>query len=426
MQLVVVGLSHRTAPVALREKVAFSADECEDLLLSANSADELPERLLLSTCNRTELYALAEVEGACRKLFLKMVKQHRGVDLERHPEVLYEHSGEQAVRHLFRVAAAIDSMVVGEVQILGQVHQAFAIAHDVGSTGPIFHRLMNGAFRAGKRSRRETEVAAGAISVAFAAVTLTRKIFSDLEHRTALLVGSGETAELAAQHLKSQQIGNLLVTNRTHRRALALAQRLGGEAVEFSDLKSALARASIVVSATTSSTPLIGVDLVKSALGTRGNRSLLVLDIAVPRDVEPEVGRLPNVFLYDIDALEELVQHNLEHRAEEIPKVEAIVHHETDKFMHWFASRDTVPTIRDLRECFEHVRARQVERHKHKFCPRDQRHLDALTRGIINKLLHEPTVALRDLDQEEPASASPLDTVRRLFGLSGGRDAESD
>ncbi len=425
MELVVVGLSHKTAPVELRERVALSHEETEEILHASDPPKAISERLLLSTCNRTELYGLSETALEGKEHFLDLVRRHRQVDLAKRDELVYLHTGREMVAHLFRVASSIDSMVVGEVQILGQVHTAFELAQRCDTIGPLFHRLLEATFRVGKRVRRETDIAIGAVSVGYAAVTLATRIFSDLPDRTALLVGSGATGELTARHMKDHGIGKLAVCNRTYERAVALAEKLNATAVAFDQLESSLAEASVVVTATASPEPLIRADQVRRVVSGRGNRPLLIVDIGVPRDVEPRVKEVPNVFLYDIDALEGLVAENLNRRRHAIPAVEAIVRHELEQFFDWYNSLEAAPLIRDLRGRYEEIRMQEVARHAKRFRSEDREQLDALTRGMINKLLHQPTVNIRAFQRQGGSVLLRMETVRRLFGLEeGGKGGE--
>jgi glutamyl-tRNA reductase len=421
MDLVVVGLSHRTAPLSLRERLAFAGGEAEELLRRAGTPDTMPERLLLSTCNRTELYALADTTDLGREQFLEMVRSHRGLDLGETDGTLYTHSGPEMVSHLFRVASSIDSMIVGEVQILGQVHEAFEIARRAGTAGPLMQRLLDAAFRVGKRVRSETEVGVGAVSVSYAGVSLASRIFSDMGQRTALLIGAGETGRLAALHLKEEGVGQIVVVNRTYEKAVELASDLGGRAVPFDQIEKAMAGAHIVVTATASPVPVVRQEMVRRVFASRGGRTLLFIDLAVPRDVEPSVAKLENVFLYDIDALEGLVRANLERRTREIPKVEAIIHEELDHFLKWYGALEVAPLIRELRERFENVRALEVEKYGRKLCDKDREQIEALTKGIVNKLLHDPTVNIKSFQRHGSGMLGRLDTVRRLFGLSEDR-----
>jgi glutamyl-tRNA reductase len=419
MDLVVVGLSHRTAPLSLRERLAFTGGEAEDLLRRAGTPDAMPERLLLSTCNRTELYALADTTEVGEREFLDLVRSGRGLDPGETDGTIYTLQGPEMVAHLFRVASSIDSMIVGEVQILGQVHDAFDIARRAGTAGPLMQRLLDAAFRVGKRVRSETEIGIGAVSVSYAGVSLTSRIFSDMDQRTALLVGAGETGRLAALHLKEEGIGQLVVVNRTYEKALQLAEELGGTALAFDQLEKAMAAAHVVVTATAAPEPLIKRDMVKRVLSSRGGRTLLFIDIAVPRDVEPSVAKLDNVFLYDLDALEGLVKANLDRRRREIPKVEAIIREEMDHFLRWYGALEVTPLIRELRDRFEEVRAREVEKYARKLSEKDREQVDALTKGIVNKLLHEPTTNIREFQRHGAGMLGRLETVRRLFGFTG-------
>lgn len=419
MDLVVVGLSHRTAPLSLRERLAFTGGEAEEILRRAGTPDAMPERLLLSTCNRTELYALADTSEVGEREFLELVKSGRGMDPRETDGTIYTLQGPEMVAHLFRVASSIDSMIVGEVQILGQVHEAFDIARRAGTAGPLMQRLLDAAFRVGKRVRSETEIGIGAVSVSYAGVSLASRIFADMEERTALLVGAGETGRLAALHLKEEGIGRLVVVNRTHEKAVQLASDLGGTALPFEQLEKAMAAAHVVVTATAAPEPLIRHDMVKRVLASRGGRTLLFIDIAVPRDVEPSVAKLDNVFLYDLDALEGLVKANLERRRREIPKVEAIIGEEMDHFLRWYGALEVTPLIRELRDRFEEVRAREFEKYARKLSEKDREQVDALTKGIVNKLLHEPTTNIREFQRHGAGMLGRLDTVRRLFGLTG-------
>lgn len=426
MELVIVGLSHRTAPLDLRERVAFDATEAEEVLRSMLRDEEMPERLLLSTCNRTELYALASSTDAGRARFEHIVRDRRGVDLRQEPDSLYVHGGPEMVRHLFRVASSIDSMIVGEAQVLGQVHEAYGIARRAGTAGPLLHRLADAAFRVGKRVRSETDVSVGAVSVASAAISLTSHIFWDMETRSALLIGSGETGALAAKHLKERGVGKILVANRTFEKAEALARDLGAVAVPFDDVERQLASVSILVTATSSPVPIVRHDTIRRVMAGRRNRPLLILDIAVPRDVEHSVKELGNVFLYDLDDLQELVNRNLERRRKEIPKVDAIIQHEIDQFLKWYGGLGATPVIRELRERFEQVRAEELEKHIHRFCEKDRAQVEALTRSLVNKLLHEPSTSIRGFHRHGSRALERLETVRELFGLGDRGKGDDD
>ncbi|MBD3162875.1 MAG: glutamyl-tRNA reductase [Candidatus Eisenbacteria bacterium] len=426
MELLVVGLNHRTAPVELRERIAFNREETAAALSEPVPGDGVTERLLLSTCNRTEYYAFCQAADCGLASFRELVGRFKNVALAGDAPTLYAYRDQEMVTHLFRVASSIDSLIVGEAQILGQVHEAFEIACRAGASGPLFHRLLETAFRVGKRVRSETEIAIGAVSVASAAATLAGRVFSEMEDRTALILGAGETGRLAAHHLREIGVGRFRVANRTRARADELADVLGGTPVDFGDLEAALREASIVVTATSAPGPILSAAQIRAAVTARRNRPVLILDLGVPRDVEIAANKVANVFLYDIDSLQALVEENLQRRRKEIPKVEAIIESEKTRFFRWYASLGVGPLIRDLREHLERIRASEVERHAGRFGEEDRERIEALSRGLVNKILHEPMVNLRSFQREGSGSVVRLETVRRLFSLERGDADEND
>ncbi len=414
--LVAVGLSHRTAPVEVRERVALSGEALEAALRSAARLGS--EALILSTCNRVELYlaapddrATAELRAAARDLLAENQRIEAPL-LDTH---LYLHGGAAAVRHLFRVAASLDSMVVGEPQVLGQVKEAFQLAQRAGTIGPLLGRALPRAFSAAKRVRSETEVARSSASMASAAVDLARHIFGDLQGKEVLVIGAGEMGDNAARHLAAAGAGPLLVTSRTFERAAELAARIGGAAHPWSELPALLERCDVVLSSTGAAQPILSRELVQRVMRARRGRWLCIIDIAVPRDVAPSVGELENVYLYDVDALQELVKDHLAGRQKEAEAAEAIIADEVDRFFATERSLGAVPTIKALREHF--VAVARAEAHKVSGAfegEQNRRALQALADSIVNQLLHAPLIALKHEEQSEALA----EAVRTLFALS--------
>ncbi len=421
MSLILIGANHKTAPLELRETLSFTPEEQGEILRSLLCPPDLDEALILSTCNRTEVLAHGADVHVCmdRIRSLMVSRSPQWVrELQEHIYVLVDF---EAVRHLFSVAASMDSMVIGEPQILGQVKEAYRLAVKSGTAGPMLNRLLHHAFRVSKRVRTETDIGRGAVSVAYAAVEMARSIFQSLLEKTVLLLGAGEMIELAAKHLKERGVRKILVSNRTFSRAEALAAELEGEALELESLGSQLHRADIVLSCTGSPTPLIGLEQVKKALKTRKNRPIFFIDIAVPRDVDPRVGDLENVFLYDLDDLQTVVENHRGQRQEELKKASAILEEETQRFCIWLDSLDAEPTIRALAQWAEQVRHSELQKSMQKLKTlneKEKRTLDAMTRAIVSKLLHEPIVRIRQQGGKE-GSAGYLEMARELFGLNG-------
>ena len=412
--LVCLGISHKTAPLPVRERLALS-EERQTALLQRVGAGRA-EALLVSTCNRVELYrtgAAGDLESELRTEVLAL----GGEEALAHA---YLHRGEAALHHLFRVAASLDSMVVGEPQILGQLKDAFQLAQRVGAARGELARVCGAAFAAAKRVRTETEVGRAATSMASAAVQLASKIFGGLGGKTVLLVGAGEMSELAGRHLLSAGAGRLLVTNRTEERAVELARALGGEAVPFPSLERALQPADVVVCTTASPTPILTRELVAGTLRARRHRPLFLVDLAVPRDVEPEVNTLDNVYAYDIDDIQKVVAENAALRADAAARAEALVAEDVARFLRERAVREGVPVLAQLRARAEAIRKAELERALANLptplTEGQAQVVAAMTSAIVNKVLHQPTVKLRTV--APGAEAHPLaDAVAELFGL---------
>jgi glutamyl-tRNA reductase len=425
MRLLAVGLSHRTAPVELRESVDFSRAGADAALQALASRGVCPEMVVLSTCNRAEIYAVAESDAGAAAL-TGFFGDYHGIDGARLDGHLYCHRGIDVARHLFRVAAGLDSLVVGEPQILGQVKAAYTTASGLRCTGTVTHRLFHAAFAVGKRVRSETSLGEGAVSVSYAAIELARKIFGDLQGLSVLILGAGEMAKLTGVHLRSQQINQITISSRTLASAERLAGQLEGRAVPWTELRAALAHADIVVAATGAAEPVLTRSTVEEAMRSRRGRPLFVIDIAVPRDVEPAVGDLDQVFLYHMDDLQSIVNENLARRGSELAGAEAIVEEEVARFSGWLQSREIVPTIVALRRRFEEIRQAELRRLESKLAgltPDARARVDDVTRLLVEKLLLAPTERLKTVGDETLVLAY-AEAVHRLFSLSPGEAAD--
>ncbi|NWG03202.1 MAG: glutamyl-tRNA reductase [Syntrophaceae bacterium] len=419
MELLVVGLNHHTAPIAIRECLAFSEDQLEEALAKVHALSSVKENMIVSTCNRVEVYAATrEIEKAIHDLKDFLSRYHQ-LPLKEFDRSLYAHIGEEAVRHVFRVASSLDSMVVGEPQILGQIKDAYDRAQQSKTSGLILHRLLHRAFHVAKRVRTETKIAISAVSISSVAVELAEKIFGSLEKKTILLIGAGEMCELAARHLVSGGAEKILVTNRTDERAIALAHQFRGEAIPFEEMGRGLRKADIVISATNSPRYLIDHDQIIKVMRDRKQRPIFFIDIADPRDIEPKVGEIENVYLYNIDDLQKVAQENIKDREKEAQKAEEIVKEEVVKFVNWYHSLDVTPTIVALKKKFEEIRKKELEKtlslHPD-LSDREKKSLEALTAAIVNKILHTPITLLKRTD-EEGMSDLYLDTLHVVFGL---------
>lgn len=410
-QLFVIGLNHHSAPLAVRERVAVTGRElCAAL---AELQPYVSEGAILSTCNRTEIYGLCPDQGEGAMLFL----QHRAGGTPVGPHT-YENHGFSAARHLLKVACGLDSMVVGEPQILGQVKDAQEAAQDAGRLGPVLGRLLTQALIAGKRARNETAIGRNAASFSYAGVEIARSHLGGLSGKTLLLIGAGEMSELAAKTLRDNGIGEILVLSRTAERARALAERFGGLAVDSQSLQAALQRADVVISSTDSPRPIIRVETVESAIASRAQRPLVLLDMAVPRDIEPEVAELPGAHLYDIDDLGEVLRQNLQRRQDEAGKVTTIIDEELREFFTWWGSLQAVPAIMALQTKAETVRRKEIARMAQNLAALSETELalvDTLTRAIANKILHKPIVALKS--RAATGDGASLEIAKEILGL---------
>src|SRR3989304_6080599 len=420
MDIILVGLSHNTAPVEIRERLSFSGEQLTAGISRLRAHEEILECVILSTCNRVEVYTTVEKPelGVARvKDFLHAYQPD--ISLERITQHLYTHKNEGVVRHLFRVASSLDSMVIGETQILGQVKDAFDCALLNKTTGVVLNKLFKKSIFTAKRVRTETRIGESAVSISFAAVELARKIFSNLRNKTGMLIGAGEMGELAAQNLVNSGIKEIVVSNRNYDRALDLARLYNGRAARFEDFLQEMVNVDVVICSTGAPNYVIRVEEVQDIIHRRKNRPLFFIDISVPRNIDPEINKIGNVFLYDIDDLQSVVETNLKTRKEEAEKGEHIVAEEVGKFTQWFKSLEVVPTIITLKDRMEEIRRKELERtmgRLRSLSPEEVQIIDGLTNTIINKILHNPLVALK-LEAHSTNGLLYAEAVRKLFDL---------
>lgn len=417
MTLLALGINHKTAPVSLRERVTFSPDTLDQALESLLAQPMVQGGVVLSTCNRTELYLSVEEQDNLHDRLVRWLCDYHNLNEEEVRNSLYWHHDNDAVSHLMRVASGLDSLVLGEPQILGQVKKAFADSQRGHAKASELERMFQKSFSVAKRVRTETDIGASAVSVAFAACTLARQIFESLSSVTVLLVGAGETIELAARHLREHNVKKMIIANRTRERAQRLADEVGAEVINLAEIDERLKEADIIISSTASPLPIIGKGMVERALKARRNQPMLLVDIAVPRDVEPEVGKLANAYLYSVDDLQSIIQHNLAQRKAAAVEAESIVEQEAHEFMAWLRAQSASATIREYRSQAEQVREELTA----KALAALQQGGDAesilqdLARKLTNRLIHAPTKSLqqaaRDGDDER------LHILRNSLGL---------
>ncbi|MDP6124726.1 MAG: glutamyl-tRNA reductase [Candidatus Latescibacteria bacterium] len=416
MSLTVVGLNHTTAPVETREAVALSDEEAS--FATDVGKRFFHEQICISTCNRTEFYTVAKGDPTeTPAIVRRLLEEVKGVTGQVDGRFLYVYQGEPAMEHLMRVASGLDSLMVGERQILGQIKHAYQIAVDAGAAGTVLNRLFQASLHAGKRAQTETAIGVGAVSVSYASIGLAERVFGDLSSRRALVVGIGDAGALAAKHLSDAGFRHLSIANRTYNRAKSVAENLGAYAVEYETLPEELELADVVVCTTSASEPIIDYQMVREAMRNRPDRLMVIVDIAVPRDVDPKVNKLDNVLLHDMDALEVVVSQNLARREKEIPKVESIIREVRDEFQGWQDSLAVTPIIKAMRSQIEAIRQQEVEKYARKAQNLEKDDLDAVTRSVVNKILHMPTAKIKEFSGDKALAPGRLDTVRELFGL---------
>ena len=413
MQLFALGLNHHTAPLAVREQVAFDPMRLPQALVELTHGHEVREAAILSTCNRTELYCAAEAPEAAAQW---LAEYHR-LQPQKISPYLYTLPSRDAVRHMFRVASGLDSMVLGEPQILGQMKQAARVAENAGTLGTLLHKLFQKTFAVAKEVRSTTAIGANIVSMAAATVHLAERIFENISEQKVLFIGAGEMVELCAAHFAARQPKRITIAHRTQARGEALAARFSGDAMRLDEIGERLAEYDVIVSCTASPLPIIGLGMAERALRARRHRPMVMVDLAVPRDIEPEIAKLDDVFLYTLDDLGAIVESGLESREKAVVEAEAIISSRVDGFLHWLEARETVPTIRALRDTAERTRRHEVE-HALKLLAKGedpQRVLEALSHGLTNKLMHGPTAALNQADG--PNRHELADLIARLYHL---------
>ena len=419
MKLLITGVSHKTAPVEVRERLAFREESLPAALADLRRRDGVAEAVILSTCNRVEITVTTEDNSDPQAIVDAFLTEQKAMDPGKIGPHLYRHEGKDAIHHLFRVAASLDSMVVGEPQILGQLKAAYSAAKDCGAVCGWLDGLITRTFSVAKRVRSETGIGQMAVSVSYAAVELARKIFGSLNNRTVMIAGAGKMSELAARHLRRSGCSHVFVTNRTHERAVEMAKLFQGTPVEYSRFTAMLPEVDILIASSGAPTYILHKDEMQRVISARRNKPMFLIDIAVPRNIEPSVNEIDNIFLYDIDDLQEVVNANLRERAKEADHAEAMVAEEVERMMARLKVAEVTPVIVGLQEQLEQIRAAEIEKTRRKFgpfTPEQEQAIEALTRGIINKIAHGPISELRN-HAGRPEGAHVVAAIRKAFHL---------
>ena len=418
LDIVLVGINHKTAPVEVRECIAFSEDDSKSALHSLLRTSFIKEALLFSTCNRVEILLVTENKARAVAETKGFIAEFNKIPLENFEDSLYIHEGNDAVRHVFRVASSLDSMVVGEPQILGQVKEAYRTATEEKTSGVILNRLLHRTFFVAKRIRTETGIGDHAVSISYAAVELARKIFGVLNDKTVMLIGAGEMAELAVEHLIRNNAAKVWVANRTFEKGVELAKQFNGQAIRFEEIPESLKTVDIIISSTGAPDYVIQRDEVKDVLRKRKNRPLFFIDIAVPRDIDPEINRLSNSYVYDIDDLKGVIDENIEDRRKEAIKAERIVDEAVIRFREWYESLNVVPTIVALRNKMQTIAAAELKKtlQSSKIPEQEAEAIHKMAGSLIKKILHDPTLFLKQQSMRKDNSFY-IDAVRKMFKL---------
>lgn len=422
MKIAVVGLNHKTADVELREKLAFNGPKLEEGLLSIKAIPGIKEAAILSTCNRVEIYlTVADLQQSFSALkdFLVQFFDLRRDSLD---TALYLHEEMMAVKHIFRVASSLDSMVLGEPQILGQLKDAFDFALEKKTTGALLNRLLKKSISVAKRVRTETRIASSAVSISFAAVELAKKIFTDLSGKSFMLLGAGEMAELAAKHMMNNGVQEIAVANRTYERGCELAHEFGGKAIRFEEFPDKLAHTDILICSTGAPGYVLLKEHMQKAMKARKQKPVFLIDISVPRNIDPAINDMDNVYLYNVDDLNDVVDTNKQERQKEAEKAEEIVEEEIETFKKWLSTLDSVPAVVALREKAEAIRKEELDRFFNRFPElgeKERKAIEGLSSAIMNKLIHGPTVALKDDTEDKDIMIA---VIKRFYGLNGDDD----
>jgi len=422
MKYVMVGVNHRTAPLSLREKLAFAPEKLEEAYSKLLGEKEiLEEGVILSTCNRIEIYARASHPAQAVLLLKNFISEFHGLSLEQVSSHFYSHIQEEAILQGFRVASGLDSMVLGESQVLAQMKEAYQIAQELGAVGPALNRFFPKAFHVAKKIRSETEIASFPVSISYVAVLLAKQIFGTLEGKKALLIGAGKMGELAAKHLRTQGKPEIWVANRNFEKACQIAEACEGHALEFQNYLSALPQMDVVITSTSASDYLLKPEQIQEAMRIRKNLPMFLIDIAVPRNIDPSINNLSNVYLYDLDDLKAVIEDNLQARKVEAAKGEEIIQKEAVSFLQELKTLSVVPTIQLLAQKFEQIRTQECEKTLNRLknlTNSDREMLEALTQAIVNKILHDPLLTLKNevLESEEGYSSSH-EAIKKLFRL---------
>jgi glutamyl-tRNA reductase len=427
IKIVNIGMNHETAPVELRELAAVGEHTIDKVMSTMRTIKDIKESIVLSTCNRVEILFTTENEQRAVESVIDFLCHYSGISRETLTPKLYIHNDQEAIRHIFRVGASLDSLIIGEPQILGQVKEAYRIAVHHKSSSVILNKLMHRTFSLAKRIRTETEISGSAISISFAAVELAKKIFGDLEGKKILLIGAGEMAELAATYLLNNRVTKITVANRTFHRAVEIAEQFKGKTISFEEIGEELLHADIVITSTASPEPILFSDQVKKAMRGRKNQSLFFIDIAVPRNVEPQVNEIENAFVYTIDDLKGIIEHNLSKRKDEAVKAERMVDEEVIKFSEWLKTLDVVPTIVALKEKCKTIRQAELKKSLSNLgdlTPEQRKSVEKLAQSITKKVLNDPIIFLKNKENRSSRNLY-LDIARRLFNLDSDNNKKT-
>ena len=422
MNVFVAGLNHKIADVDVREKLAFNGPKLEEGLKRFRELPEVHEAIILSTCNRVELYANVKDNQRAAEAVKTFLSEFHNINRSSLDTGLYIYDGVNAVRHIFRVASSLDSMVVGEPQILGQLKDAFELALSQKTTGILLNKLMKKAISVAKRVRTETRIAENAVSISFAAVELAKKIFTDLSKRVFMLLGAGEMAELAAKHLISSGVKEVLVSNRTYERACDLAKEFNGKPVRFDEFIVEMSRADIVICSTGAPNFIVTKSQMQKVMKERKQRQVFLIDISVPRNLDPEINDLDNVYLYNVDDLQGVVDSNVFERKKEADKAEKIIDEELETFLKWQSTLDSVPTIVAIRERAEEIKKEELDKLFHKIPgigEKEREAVEYMAAALINKMIHPPTAALKEDSEDKDVLVA---TIRKLYGIDGKKE----